>query len=418
MNCEILTIGSEITQGHTVDTNASRIASALLDIGIVCNRVVSVPDDVAKIVTQVNQSLENATILVITGGLGSTEDDITRKAIAQALERKLIYDSKTATALKERFEKLGKDMPQAMLKQAYLIEGAEQIITNQGTAPGMRIELDKKIIFILPGVPKEMEDMLEAGVIPFLKQKSKSREIVRTKVIKVCCVKEAEIIKDVEEIASQYRGKVSFSFLPYLGEVHVKLLAKGADKKETERWIVAAQKETAQRLEKKVYGFDNDSLEGVVGELLTRNKLTLVIAESCTGGLVTNRITNISGSSGYLLGGVVTYSDQAKEKLLGVPQKVLKEHGAVSEATAIAMATGVRELLKADIGLGITGIAGPSGGTEQKPVGLVFIAISTAQKSYCSRFQFNGNRERNKFLTSQYALNMLRMMLLKKGGRE
>lgn len=416
MNCEILTVGSELTQGHSLDTNSSFIAEKLLDIGIVTERIISIPDDESRIAAQIKESMKNVPVVVVTGGLGSTEDDITRKSIANALDRQLVFDSEIAVSIKERFEKRQREMPRVMKRQAYLVEGATPIISGYGTAPGMIIEEGKKVVFILPGVPKEMKDMLENGVLPYLKEQFKQEERIVNSVIKVSCVKEAELVQDVEEVAEKFHGKVSFAYLPYLGEVHIRLSARNKDEKKAEADVASARSQVAKKLGENVFGFDDDTLESVVGELLKQKKMRIAIAESCTGGLIADRITNVSGSSDYFDIGVITYSDLAKQEILKVDEKIIEEHGAVSEACAVAMATGVEDLADADVGLAVTGIAGPTGATPEKPVGLVYIAIAMDKKSICRRFYFGGRRKDIKFLSSQHALDMVRRLLTEDSG--
>ncbi len=410
MECRIVAVGTELILGLTTDTNSPYIARFLVENGISSQQHQVVPDDVDEIAHAILDGLQHSDALIITGGLGPTFDDVTREALSKAVKRELVFDPKLAEIIKERFPH-DKPIPKFILRQAYLPEGAIPINPTLGTAPGIILEIEDKIIFALPGVPDEMKVMLKDKVIPFLRKRVREKAIL-IKVIKTCDISEASLQERIEDIIAKYEN-LNIKILVHLEEVHILLMLKG-DIKAVEELISNVKDEIADRLGKLVYGFDEDTLEKVVGKLLRKHELKLAVAESCTGGLLSNRFTNIPGSSDYFWAGIIPYSTEVKRELIRVPSQVLLEHGAVSSFTAQAMADGARLIVGADIGLGITGIAGPTGGTPEKPVGLTFIALSTKTTRFCKRFIFTGSREVIKFKTSQQALNLLRLFLLER----
>ncbi|MDI6689018.1 MAG: competence/damage-inducible protein A [Actinomycetota bacterium] len=408
MECRIIAVGTELILGLTTDTNSPYIARILVENGISSQQHQVVPDDVDEIAHAILDGLQHSDVLIITGGLGPTFDDVTREALSKAVKRELVFDPKLAEIIKERFPH-DKPMPEFILRQAYLPEGAIPISPTLGTAPGIILEIEDKTIFALPGVPDEMKVMLKDKVIPFLRKRVREKAIL-IKVIKTCDISEASLQERIEDIIAKYEN-LNIKILVHLEEVHILLMAEG-DIKAVEELISNVKDEIADRLGKLVYGFDEDTLEKVVGKLLRKHELKLAVAESCTGGLLSNRFTNIPGSSDYFWAGIIPYSTEVKRELIRVPSQVLLEHGAVSSFTAQAMADGARLIVGADIGLGITGIAGPT--HWEKPVGLTFIALSTKTTRFCKRFIFTGSREVIKFKTSQQALNLLRLFLLER----
>ncbi|MEW6189454.1 MAG: competence/damage-inducible protein A [Actinomycetota bacterium] len=410
MDCRIIAVGTELVLGLTTDINSPYIARFLAENGVSSQQHQVVPDDVDEIAHAILDGLQHSDALIITGGLGPTFDDVTREALSKAAKRELVFDPKLAEILKERFPH-HKPMPEFILRQAYLPEGAIPINPTLGTAPGIVLEIEDKIIFALPGVLDEMKVMLKDKVIPLLRKRVREKAIL-IKVIKTCGISEASLQERLEDIIARYEN-LNIRILVHLEEVHILLMAEG-DIRAVEELISNVKDEITHRLGKLVYGFDEDTLEKVVGKLLRKHELKLAVAESCTGGLLSDRFTNIPGSSDYFWAGIIPYSTEMKRELIRVPSQVLLEHGTVSSFTAQAMADGARLIAEANIGLGITGIAGPTGGTPEKPVGLTFIALSTKTTRFCKRFIFTGSREVIKFKASQQALNLLRLFLLER----
>ncbi len=414
-NCAILAVGTELTSGLSLNTNSAFIAQYLTRMGYECGSFTGVPDDINKIAIAVKWLLEGADILIITGGLGPTVDDLTREGLSKALDKDLRFDPRLAKIIEKKFDQMCKPMPESALHQANILEGAIPIEPTLGTAPGMIVEVKDKIVFALPGVPLEMKKMLEENVIPFLKGKKPSR-MVPTRTIKTCGIGEVFLEEKVKDILVKHEG-VAVTILAHPEEVHLRLSATGP---RAEEKLTAIKDELSARLGNIIYGFDEDTLESVVGELLLKCGLRLGVAESCTGGLLGDRITNVPGSSRYFLGGIVAYSNEMKQRLLMVPEEILQKQEAVSPEASLAMSDGARRVTGADIGLSITGIAGPTGGTVEKPVGLVFVALSSESKGVCKRFVFSDSREMVKFRASQLAFNTLRLFLLEelesKGG--
>ncbi|MDO8885431.1 competence/damage-inducible protein A [Candidatus Oleimmundimicrobium sp.] len=413
MNCEILTIGSEITLGLSLDLNSYYIARELGKIGIEAKRILSVPDDVKMISSTIEESLNRVDLLIITGGLGPTADDLTRDAIAKHTGKKLFLSNDSANLIKKRYFNLKRPMPEIVLKQAYLPEGAVPIIPTLGTAPGLIIEIGKKIILALPGVPTEMKEMFHRAVVPYLKKRVNCGEIIDIATFKVCGLSEVEIQKKIEELLAD--EKLTVSLLPHPGEVNIQIAVKGKPVF-TREVLLEAEKKIRENLGDYVFEVNEETLEKVIGELLRKRKQTLSVAESCTGGLLSNRITNISGSSDYFQGGIVSYNNDVKSAVLGVPREILKNYGAVSSQTAKAMAKGVAQICDTDISVALTGIAGPAGGSKDKPVGTVFIALWSKKDTYCGKFQLSGLREEIKWEASQKALEIIRSFLLKNKG--
>src|SRR3990172_1360152 len=410
MSCEIVTIGTELTSGYVVDTNSPYIAQKLLEIGVECTRHSSVPDDVEEIARAIKEALNRVDIIVTTGGLGSTADDLTREALSRATGKKLVFDSKLAQLVQERFKRYQEELPEFVLKQAYIPEGSFPILSDKGTAPGISLKTDRKIIYVLPGVPGEMKKMFEGHVIPEIKEIAPAPPIL-TKTIKTCCLREAFLAVKIGHFPNEFKN-VSLAFLPHPGEVHLRLMVKGSSPNSAKTRLSQAEQRLKELLGDYIFGFDEDTLEKTVGDLVRKYGLKLAVAESCTGGLIAHRLTNVPGSSDYLWGGITAYSNEMKKEQLNVPKEILLKEGAVSSAVAIALAQGIRELTGADLAIGATGIAGPTGGTPEKPVGLVFIALATKEQSSSERFKFWGSREEIKLETSQAALNLLRLYIL------
>ncbi|MDP2211602.1 MAG: competence/damage-inducible protein A [Candidatus Aquicultor sp.] len=411
MRYQIITVGSELTLGLSVDTNAAFISKALGKHGFTCVRHVSVPDKIDLIAEAIRESLAQADGVIITGGLGPTIDDLTRDAISQALGRELEYQERLAHIIEERYGNRAIPLPEITYRQAYLPKGAEAIIPTIGSAPGIIINEDERFLFSLPGVPREMADMLEKNIVPWLETRFCCGVAHAVRVLRTTAKSEASLQESIEDLVRSLQD-VDIGILAYPGEIQLQLLAKGADMDEAKAIVGNAETLLRERLGNIVYGCDDETLEEVIGKLLLKYDLSLAVAESCTGGLVGKKLTDIAGSSEYFRGGIIAYNNDAKKSLLNVSSQTLVRHGAVSAATALAMAFGVRDRFNADVGLSITGIAGPDGGTEEKPVGLVYIALSHQVTNYSNRFVFFGSRDTVRIKSANAALDMLRYYIL------
>jgi len=411
---EIITIGDELTSGSSQDTNATFIAQQLHTIGIEVVKITTVGDDTEKIVDALRNAQQKVGCVIVTGGLGPTVDDITAKAAAEALRRKLVLNKIALKAMEERFKKYDRKMSPNNVKQAYLPSDSTIIPNPIGTACGFYLARSNTLFFFLPGVPREMKRMFEESVIPIIKREQPETTIVSSCVLKIFGESESYCDQVLSDLIKSEK-EVAFAFLPHYPEISLKLTMRGKDGKYIEKKLKTLERKikTKKYLGDVIFGKDEETLEEVVGKLLRSKGATISIAESCTGGLITHRLTNAPGSSDYLERSLVVYSDKAKKELLKVPASILKRHGAVSKEVAESMAKGVKSLSKTTFGLAVTGIAGPAGGTSEKPVGTVFISFSHKRQVITQKCSFYGDREQMKFMTSQYALDILRKYLIK-----
>ncbi|MEA1936173.1 MAG: competence/damage-inducible protein A [Thermodesulfobacteriota bacterium] len=411
MKVGILAIGSELTSGSTQDTNSSFISRELNAQGWSVSSIMIVGDDEYAIGKGLDRLMATSDAVIVTGGLGPTADDITTASIAKTFGLNLYTDETVLNQIKERFERYRIKWIPDNIKQAMFPDGAVTIPNPIGTACGYFLKKNDKIVAVIPGVPSEAERMLFEGVIPVLKRDSReARQYIVKKTIKLFGLTEAKIDQILSDVDLEIPG-VSMGFYPHFPENHIVITSKNLIESMAEENLKTAEKRIEGKLRQYIFGYDNDTLEGVVASLLKSRALTLSVAESCTGGLITDRLTNIPGSSTFLDRGVVVYSNDSKTELLGVPVQILNKFGAVSEETAILMAEGIRKLGKTDIGLATTGIAGPTGGTTEKPVGTVFIALTDGGNTICRNFLFGWERKRVKKISSQWALEILRRFL-------
>lgn len=410
MRIGILTIGNELTSGKTQDTNTNFIARHLYRLGWQITAMLSVGDDDMAIKSGLDYLLGKADGLIVTGGLGPTVDDMTTAAIARAFGRGLVMDEAVLQHVKARMTGRGLQWTENNAKQALFPEGAETIENRVGTAWGFSLEQNGKIIAVMPGVPSEAEKMLLEGVIPHFRRKAADDIQVVTRIIKLSGVSESAVDQELARVPFVDLG-VTVGFYPRFPELEVVLTARHYDRDQAAEAINRAEAEVVRRFSERIFAYDQDTLEGVVATLLSQKHFTLALAESCTGGLLADRLTNVPGSSAFFERGLVTYSNASKEELLQVPPEVIRQHGAVSQETAVLMAEGVRKTARTDLGLAVTGIAGPDGGTQAKPVGMVFIALADGEKTLCRHFSFRWDRRRNKVISSQWALMMLKNYL-------
>jgi len=413
----ILAVGSEMLTPFRVDTNSLAITEQLNALGYDVRMKAVVADDVDELARVIDGALTWADLIVITGGLGPTEDDLTRDAVARVLGVDLDVREDVVERIRQRFERRGMIMPENNRRQAMVPRGAVLLDNPNGTAPGLWVERGSTAMVILPGPPREMKPMLEAVIRDRLAPRRGSAGLFR-RVLKITGRAESDVDAAVQPIYSRWTTNpvpIATTILAVLGQIELHLTAAAPGRAEAERALDAAVAELQAALGGSVYSVDGRGLEVVVGDLLRERGMKVAVAESCTGGLLASRLTDVPGSSDYVDRGVVCYSNHAKVVLASVPEALIAEHGAVSEPVALAMAEGIRASAEADVGMGVTGIAGPGGGTPQKPVGTVAIAVVTPGASRVKTFQFLGNREMVKFQSSQAALNMLRLLLL---GRE
>ena len=421
MKACILAIGSEMLTPFRVDTNSLFITERLNTIGYDVRLKAVVGDDIGELARMVESALVSADLIVITGGLGPTEDDITRDAVARVFGLPLDIDESIVERLRERFARRGMTMPDINRRQAMVPRGAEVLPNPNGTAPGLWIEKGGASLVLLPGPPREMKPMLEAVIAERLSPKSPGRGLFR-RVLKITGRAESDVDAQAAPVYGPWAARavpISTTILAVLGQIELHLTAQAAGRQEADAVLDAAVVELQATLGPAVYSVDGRPLEQVVGDLLREHSMTVATAESCTGGLLSSRLTDVPGSSAYVDRGVVCYSNRAKTDLVGVPEALIAEHGAVSESVARAMAEGIRSRAGTNVGIGITGIAGPGGGTAEKPVGTVAIAVVVGEEVRVRTFQFVGGREMVKFQAAQSALNMTRLMVLKQpGGRE
>lgn len=413
----VICIGNEILLGHISNTNAEYISKKLSSIGIKTSRHISIPDDEKTIISAIRESLCNSNIVILTGGLGPTVDDLTLECISKALGRKLILQKKVASHIKGHFKKRKLKMPKNNLRQALVPEGAVPIFNNIGTAPGLIIQGESRntgrgfALVALPGVPFELYPMFEQSVVPFLKKTFNPCLVIKSRIIKITGLPESRVNEKIKDILN-IKGNVQMGIYPHPEEITVKITVTEKKEPLANSIIGKIEKKIKTRLGKYIFAYDDEKLEEVIGKLLSKDRKTLSIAESCTGGLLADRITDIPGSSRYFKMGIVVYSNKSKENILGIPIEIIKRHGAVSKETASLMAKNIRKLTETDIGVGISGIAGPGGGSGKKPVGLVYIALATKRKTFSREFRFLGQREIIKYKATQAALNMLRLQCL------
>ena len=407
MNAEIIAVGSELLGPHRLDTNSLFITNQLNRLGIEVRQKTVVGDDEAQIAAAMGAALERAEIVVVMGGLGPTADDLTRESVVRLLGRRLFRDARVAEVIENRFRVRGFAMPEINLRQAMILEGAEILENSRGTAPGQWIQEGGRALMLLPGVPSEMEAMFEQQCLPRLEKVAPGRRLL-TRVLKIAGLFESQVDELAAPIYSKYENPTT-TILAAPGEIQLHLRAAGSDEAEAR----GALNDLASRLESafgdNIFSQDGQSMEEVVGMFLTMKSKTLAVAESCTGGLLAERMTRVPGSSRYFLGGLVAYHNEVKTRWLEVPASVLESNGAASGEVARILAESVRRRFGADFGLSITGIAGPSGATEAKPVGLVYLAMAEAGRAgEVIEKHYPGTRDRIRLQATQTALDMLR----------
>ena len=410
LTAEIIAIGSELLAPDRTDTNSLWLTEKLNSIGIEVRLKTIVGDDDARLEEAIRDAIKRSRVVITTGGLGPTEDDITRKVAARALGRRLLLDDALLEQIRERFRAFGRTMPERNSRQAMVIDGAEVLPNPNGSAPGLYIEHEGTAVSLLPGPPREMRPMFEDHVLPKLSGRAGGIR-VRRRLLRVAGFGESALDEKIAPIYTQYENPQT-TILFNKTEIEIHLTAHAKTEPEAEKLLDELSARLEERLGHAIFAFNGETMEQVVALKLTVGNYTLGVAESCTGGLVAQRLTEIPGSSKYFVEGVVAYSNDAKVRTLGVDPELLKEYGAVSAEVAEAMAQGIRKRAGSDFGLSITGIAGPDGGSEEKPVGLVYIALSDEAHTEHRRLMIPGDRHLIRWRSSQFVLDLLRRRLI------
>jgi nicotinamide-nucleotide amidase len=408
MRAALVAVGTELLGPLRSDTNGVWLTERLLEAGVEVVERCTVADDPVLVEATLRALLEKADVVITTGGLGPTADDLTREAAAAALGRQLVRDPSIVEGLRIRFARFGRTMPAVNAKQADLIEEAVPLENPLGTAPGQRVEDRGRLLILLPGPPGEMKPLFEERVLPELRDRGR---VVRRRVLKIAAMAESHVD---EIVAPLYRSVENphTTILGAPGQIELHLVAEGASGGEAEERIERLARGLRERLPGRIFSEDGRELPAVVSALLLERGLSLAVAESCTGGLLSARLTDVPGASGFLERSFVTYSNRSKVEELGIDAGLLERLGAVSAEVAAAMAAGVRRVAGVQVGVGITGIAGPEGGTDDKPVGLVYVALDGKAGTRVHRARYPGGRERVRFQATQVALEMLRRGLL------
>jgi nicotinamide-nucleotide amidase len=409
MNAEIIAVGSELLTPERLDTNSLFITGELNSLGIEVVAKMVIGDDIARLAEAVRGALVRSEIVILTGGLGPTEDDVTRQATATALGRELLFQPEICEVIERRFARMNRKMVEVNRRQAYVISGAEVLANDKGTAPGLWIDDGGRVVVLLPGPPPELQPMFLGQCMPRLERLAPP-QVIRTRFYRVAGMGESDLDQLIAPVYKPYANPAT-TILAAPGDIQIHLRARCADEHEAERLLAELGARIESLLGDRIYSHTGEPLEAVVGGRLRDAVATLSVAESCTGGLLAQRITSVAGSSDFFTGGFITYTNRMKVEMLGVDARLIEEHGAVSEPVAEAMASGARLRTGSTYALSITGVAGPAGGTEAKPVGTVVIGLATPTGCQSHRVRFLGDRDRVRVLAAQSALDMLRRAL-------
>jgi nicotinamide-nucleotide amidase len=410
-NAEIIAVGSELLTASKIDTNSLWLTDQLNSFGVEVVQKSILGDDRTRLAEAIRNALGRSAIVILTGGLGPTEDDVTRDAAAAALGRQLTFREDVSEGIAERFRRMKRTMSEINKRQAYVIEGAEVLANDRGTAPGQWIAQDDRILTLLPGPPGELKAMFERHCRPRL-EKLLPPQVIRTRFYRVACMPESDLDQLIAPVYTRFANPVT-TILAALGDIQVHLRARCSTCDEAEALLARVGSEIEALLGDRIYTTTGQPLEAFIGDVLTARGESVAVAESMTGGLLAGRLTGIPGSSKYFKGGLLTYTDQAKARLLGISTELLESHGAVSEPAARAMASAARERLGTTYGVSITGYAGPDGGTEADPVGSVYIGVARHDECLVRRLHFVGDRNRIRTMAVQWALDLLRRSLMR-----
>jgi len=411
MRAELISVGTELLLGQITDTNATYLARLLASYGVDVLHKQTVGDNLERVRAAVDLALDRADLIVMTGGLGPTEDDLTAEAVALTAGVPLVFDQGVADAIAGFFVHRRRTAPESIFRQARIPSGAQVIPNRRGTAPGLIVPARQRTIFMFPGVPHEMEGLVAEGLVPWLEARLENT-VIRSRVLRIAGLGESVVEERVRDLI--HGSNPTVAPLAKLGEVHLRITAKGTPE-EVGPLIEDTEAGLRSRLGHAVFGTDNETLHGATARLLTERGLTLALAESCTGGLIAARLTEVPGASAFLKAGFVAYSNEAKTHDLGVPSTLIAEQGAVSAEVAGAMAAGARHAAGADVGLAVTGIAGPAGATPTKPLGLIYLAIATGTDIRTEELHFGSGlgRDTIRTLATQAALNLLRVTIVR-----
>ncbi len=412
MNAQIITIGDELLIGQTIDTNSAFIGSELSSIGFDITRKISIHDRRDDILQTFSGVTGKTELVLVTGGLGPTSDDITKQTICEFFDTRLVLNKSALTMIEEMMRRRGVQMNENNRMQAMVPESCRVIQNERGTAPGMLFEKDKTMFIFMPGVPFEMKYMMTEHILPILKERFTSQVIIH-KNIMTYGAPEARLAEMLSGFEKELPGEISLAYLPSSGVIKLRLTAKGTDRDLLTGIIVEQVKKLYRTIPELIYGEDEKSLEKVIGELLKERKQTVSTAESCTGGKIAEMITSIAGSSEYYKGSVIAYDNSVKKHLLGVPDDLIRKYGAVSRQVVEQMASGARKLMGTDFSVATSGIAGPDGGTDSKPVGMVWIAVSSDKGTIAEKYIYGSERIQNILRFSNAALNLLRLQIIR-----
>ncbi len=408
---EIITIGDELLIGQVIDTNSAWMGQKLNEIGIKVKQITSISDDKMHILTTLEEAKKRADVILITGGLGPTKDDITKKTLCDYFDSELVFHEPSFKVIEEIFNSRGRTITEINRLQAYVPANCEVLVNKNGTAPGMWFNDGKKIIVSMPGVPNEMKGLMETLVIPQLKSKFNLAPIVH-KTILTQGIGESFLSDLIEKWELALPVYMKLAYLPSAGTVRLRITASGKDADVLRKEVESQTEELKKLIPEYIFGYETDQLESLIGELLVQKNKTLSTAESCTGGFIAHKITSVPGSSRYYMGSVLPYSNDLKTGLLKVDPELIAKHGAVSQEVVTQMAELARKMLKTDYAIATSGIAGPSGGSDLKPVGTVWIGIAGPEKTKAWKVQLGSNRLRVITETALHALNGLRKELL------
>jgi len=412
MKAEIISTGAEILLGHIIDTNTAYLSRILAVEGISVYRQTTIGDNPANLKRAIERAITDTDIVITIGGLGPTVDDVTLYALGSATSRALVYNKGIARLIREFFKKRRiKPLPPDAMKQAYIPRGARWFENEFGTASSVLVEHGKKLIVALPGPPRELIPIVEKRLLPYLRKKRFiGKRTIKSKMLRVAGLIEADVNRQLKDLLSM-GPETTMGIYTKLGEVELRITSRAKSKALALKNILKVERIIRKRLRNHIFGSDSDTLESAIGTMLTKKKKTLAIAESCTGGRIANRITNIAGSSRYFKMGVIAYSNKSKTDLLGVLSQKIKRYGAVSKEVAYDMARGIKKFAASDYSIAVTGVAGPSGGTKKKPVGLVYIAVSSNKLTVVKECRFSGTRGDIKRLTATFSLDLLRAII-------
>ena len=411
MKCTILSIGDELLIGQTLNTNAYWMSQKMNEIGIDVIHHVSLSDEKSDIINCLNDALAASQVILITGGLGPTSDDITKEVLCEYFGGKLVFNEEAFRNIERIFASRKRLINEASRRVAYLPDVCKVIPNSNGTAAGMIFTKDGKTVVSMPGVPYEMKGMIIEGVVPYLKEQYQLPFILHSNIL-TAGVGETQLADSLVDFEQHKDPRIKLAYLPNVGKVRLRLTIKGDDKDELQAILDEARREVVANIGEHIYGYEEELLEQTVGNMLLEQNLSIGTAESCTGGYLAHLITSVAGSSAYFKGSIISYANEVKQELLGVKPETLQQFGAVSEQTVSEMLDGALTQLRTDIAIAISGVAGPAGGTPEKPVGTVFIGIGTKDKKVIKMMSFTVHRDRNIQLSAVLALVMLRKFLL------